>query len=68
MEAKQRSLFSLIAYDFFLWFLSYISLFILCFRSRGGILVEQEGDGDVGEELDGIDFDGLEAMANEGRV
>jgi hypothetical protein len=41
--------------------------FSLCFRSRGGILFELEG-GDVAEDLDGIDFDDLEALANAGQV
>ena len=41
--------------------------FSLFFRSRGGISFEVEGE-DVGEDLDGIDFDDMEALANTGRV
>ena len=41
--------------------------FSLFSRSRGGISFEVEGE-DLGEDLDGIDFDDLEALANAGRV
>jgi hypothetical protein len=69
VEAKQRSLFSLIAYIFssFFWFQQLLILFPPLLRSRGGILFDQEGE-DIDQDLEGIDFDNLEALANEGRV
>ena len=68
MEAKQHSLFSLIACVIYLLcgFIKYL-FFSLCFISRGGLLFEPEGDV-VEEDLDGIDFDNLEVLADVGKV
>lgn len=49
--------------------LTFFQIFILfpLFRSRGGMLFELEGE-EVNEDLDGMDFDNLEALATAGRV
>jgi hypothetical protein len=51
----------------FFWFYQLLILFFPLLRSRGGILFEQEGE-EIDQDLEGIDFDNLETLANEGRV
>jgi hypothetical protein len=51
----------------FFWSHQLLTHFSPLLRSRGGILFEQEGE-EVDQDLEGIDFDNLEALANEGTL